>query len=152
MTKIPNTASRRTTTTAKWLAVFFLVSACSDDPSAEQKNWGGMDGEYTGPIQEACAELTVQACCAYDPEALDPDGNDSAYLRCTRTVYNSACRSVRVDCANGDRCIRSSVDFAACETAVGQCPAIGTPAPAVCISKACATAAEGCAEDPGVDD
>lgn len=142
-----------------------LLAACGgNDLSPVQRGFYGKDGEPTGPIQEACAVLAESMCTGYDAdEKPDPAVGDTQFLSCVRNAYRSACKEFgTASCTNGGCCVRSSVDFTSCTIAVDALgdPIRGcgdsltptpdcTPVPDECKSAACATAGDGCAEDPG---
>lgn len=152
------------------LLVAVLLTACGgDDSTTPEQALYGDDGKPTGPVQESCAQFAVTWCQGHDRKAINPNTGVPYYDGCLFGAYRAACREIgsapSAGCANGGICVRSSVDFNACDAAV---IALGSvvgcsrdpidsapdcvPIPAECKSAACMTAAEGCAEDPGKDD
>jgi len=129
-----------------------------------------------GPVEQACRAIAERFCCAADDDypVDSPCSDQSCRAQCVLGTYYEACKLIDSEpaggCGNGGPCFRSSVDFDACNAALdawemvcrgcgGQytydCAAVrdhefpvGENLPAECQSQACATSADGCAEDP----
>lgn len=109
-----------------------------------------------GPVETACTGVAESYCCGVD--------DDVARADCLRSVKYQACQLIgsapEAGCMNGGPCIRSSVDFAACQSKFDvagdvcreSCATTGgvTPCfqlPAECVSPPCPTLTSGCVED-----
>lgn len=127
-----------------------LLAGCSGADDIDQ---------VKGALERACHLVADRYCCA-----------SSNFTECHRQIKFEACygpvgSAPEAGCMNGGLCIRSSVDFAACNRALDDSPGdicevacdVGDgepnepgcfPLPAECRSIECPTPAEGCAEDP----
>jgi hypothetical protein len=104
---------------------------------------GGGDGDG---LESSCAAVATRFCdCREDPEEMEDCVQTYTFQACA--LYGGA---PSAGCAGGKSCIRSSVDFAACRTALEEVECWGGDQtfPTACKTAACATPTDGCPEEP----